>query len=143
MREIKFNAVNENTGEYIRFDDFIKSLKEENGFEYIEFRDDDTPNELLAKFLSCYYGFALLPYVGLKDKNGIEIYEGDMIKENVDDYPIVFIVEWNDISASFVLREFGVPDYYCRFNDEADSTDVNIIGNIYENKELLQEMKDV
>ena len=80
----------------------------------------------------------LMLSTGIKDKNEKEIYEGDIIKEEIDYYPMVFIVELNDISASFVLREIGVPDYYCRFNDELDSFEFEVIGNIYENVELLK-----
>lgn len=76
-----------------------------------------------------------MQYTGLKDKNGKEVYEGDIVKdwENIDLYEVV----WNRRYAWFELNRltFG--------NDtgqEIDNLhlDLEIIGNIYENKDLLE-----
>jgi len=69
-----------------------------------------------------------LQYTGLHDKNGVEIYEGD------------WLVDANDSSngGSFVFFEYGQWQpfsYVGSFN----GADYEVIGNIYENKELLEE----
>lgn len=84
--------------------------------------------------LSCFFCLAygqmgeelglLMQYTGLKDKNGKEIYEGDILKN--DDYERVRIMTWEqDSTEPFPFRYYESTD------------DWEIIGNIYQNPELL------
>jgi len=77
-----------------------------------------------------YYGHIIeMQFTGLKDKNGKEIYEGDILAGGM-------IVCWRDDLASFALRKEGwAYDHY--FGEAIDAGNTEIIGNIYENPELL------
>ena len=72
-------------------------------------------------------------YTGLKDKNGKEIYEGDISKNNRD---FLYVITWHPSMCAFVQLQWGHT-----FSD-GDFLDMRfnfheIIGNIYENPELL------
>ena len=72
-------------------------------------------------------------YTGLKDKNGVEIYEGDILK---DQYEQFYKVLWDDFKISFQMEQFYTKSRYSIF--PTDLLNMEIIGNIYENPELLE-----
>lgn len=134
MREYKFRGKSKKTGEWVYgyfFKDFNGKCYIINTLQRIENANKDN---VWVEVLEETVG----QYTGLHDKDGKEIYEGDIVRTKYMDKTFIVWVEYSDEYAEFVTK--------CKeilFFDEPLSdigrADREVIGNIYDNPELLEE----
>ena len=80
-----------------------------------------------------YDDLKLMQYTGLKDKNGVEIYESDLLKIKLNEEETVVATVVFDRGAFNVALSNGNGYTVAYINHEAE-----VIGNIYENQKLLE-----
>lgn len=127
MRDVKFRAWDKDNKQMVYFDEAEKPFH----MAGILFRI------LPPVRLPC--GFEeLMQYTGLKDKNGKEIYEGDLVKGlgemfgNSHNVKPCYVA-WDEEYAMFFPMGWK--------GNHLIDFDLEVIGNIYENPELLKEEK--
>lgn len=120
-----------------------------------EFVDCEAPHECTSKYL---YEVEMMQYTGLRDKNGKEIYEGDILRQvyraETGSYDDRMSFEGHHIGSVVITASKGVcmknPLCYSIETDETNRSNqykgvagyrCEVIGNIYENPELLEVSK--
>lgn len=93
----------------------------------------------------------LMQYTGLKDKRGVEIYEDDIVSTTYDDQPGNWLVEYDAGNVAYMFTRSTRPDAesWRQVPTEVGvltkhngmNPDLEVIGNIYENPELLERQK--
>ena len=130
MREIKFRA-------------YHKERKEIFEIASIDFEEKKAAlsNGIIKLLNVDFKQFELLQYTGLKDENGKEIYEGDIVLIKLDETSTWYKTVIKFKEGVFIASLIDGEDYIYIFNRGFDNNDFEVIGNIYENKNLLEENK--
>ena len=144
MREIKFRGIpTDNNTSYDKEDGFVEgSLIKDNDKYYIVLEViDNIKRDDYAICMIEVIPETVEQYTGLKDKNGQEIYEGDIvyIKGETELLDTKGKVEYNDSWAQFVITNTGNIINETEPLGDYEKQDLEVIGNIYDNKNLLEE----
>lgn len=132
MKEIKFRAWNKLANKmysHKKLEEMLVNL---------------TKNDFIAGiFLPLNSDNEIMQYTGLNDKNGNEIYEGDILKGttkgNSDEILAITYVKW-DRGQFDLFTEMASDSWEDALFNYMQFFDVEVMGNIYENPELLDKI---
>ena len=137
MREILFKAKRICDGKWVE-GYYLRDRYRIGGKDIIFYRKD---SDLFTIYTDIIDPETLCQFTGLYDKNGNKIWENDILMAHLDEsYPedtTYITVEWS--FAGFVTYEADTGREYL---DEFDLEYFEVVGNIFDNKELLQEETD-
>lgn len=127
MREIKFRAWDKGSNQFV--DDVILTANK-YGFLYQNYNK--------CEFMGEDRDIVLMQYTGLKDKNGEDIYEGDILKGGYMGFNVSEVVFYVG-SFGIKTKEGVIP---IPIQHPLYSFPQEVIGNIHENPELLEAMNE-
>lgn len=82
----------------------------------------------------------IMQYTGHSDKNGKEIFEGDVCRQQIGEHTAIGVMIWNHAKSQFGLDctvDFEVPEHI-EIHVGTKNNHPEIIGNLYENPELVK-----
>ncbi len=131
MRDIKFRAWDKKLKKMINV--YVISTQTESGKYVKECRGWWGENN---QVLFAFGDVVWMQYTGLKDKNGKEIYEGDVVRwtDMLNNETEVFVV--TSLQEFFETKGYREGEFGEHWDKELE-----VIGNVYENPELLKEEK--
>lgn len=122
MREIKLRAWNGKQMAY--FEPFDQVWDNEANTSLVAVTEDEYERGL---------GDALMQYTGLKDIKGVDIYEGDIVENELGIFRVVFSVK---LAGWYIEKLDGWREFL--FSGLGNKHTDEVIGNVYENSELLK-----
>lgn len=148
MRELKFRVYDKDSKKMYNQDEFILTFDTVGEDIYLNKNDEVIP----------LYSYELMQSTGLEDKNGKEIYKGDILSykriiytdcskteiEEIEEESFIEMITYAPIASVVKPHSKNVKSFgYDSVNKEClilelTSDDVEIVGNVYEHKDLLK-----
>ena len=130
MREIKFRAWDRFNERMVEPKNILKicmSRLNQEPYLIVYLKKWMNPNKEIKEIDKCYTNeFELMQYTGLKDRNGVEIFEGDILECKFSSER--FVVEFDVKTAQFTTKS----NWLWSILDRCE-----VIGNIHDNPELM------
>lgn len=143
MREILFKAKQIDNGEWI--EGSLIDLDIDSGYCYIVppyKKASILPiNFLITDRMKLVDSKTLCQFTGLTDKNGKRIWESDVVWLVYDGEEHIYQIVWDNSELDFKATN-GEENYGSNFEYLLCCDEIEVIGNIFDNKELLQEESD-
>ncbi|MFT8928499.1 MAG: YopX family protein [Sporolactobacillus sp.] len=139
MQKIKFRAWDEELKTMCRvnaidFDNGIACIQTKGIIECHNRQFDGHHDRLGGELEPC----KLMQFTGLKDKNGIEIYESDILSDGKELYLVKYSFTETGMIASGLGKE-GTWSLYHLATNHNKGREIEVVGNIYQNSDLLKE----
>ncbi|EOU1917656.1 hypothetical protein E6V23_07670 [Clostridium perfringens] len=136
-REIKFRVWDKTSDSMLYQDDFERvELDTKNKMVTLIAEEESDKSHYVLDYEDGIEA-EILQYTGLKDKNGKEIYEGDILI-NTNKSKLNLGIENQKYLIVYRALGFGLKPLFKGMALKFNYTDLELIGNIYENPELLE-----
>ena len=95
---------------------------------------NDTLNAIITR-----EQYEIMQYTGLKNKNGKEIYEGDIVQIKIREHIFIGVIQYKEQYAQFVITKTNTVAHEYEALGDYITDWLEVIGNIYENPKILED----